>query len=816
MVGIVIVSHSYGLAEGIKALAVQMVHDAVPIASAGGLDEQELGTNVLRILSAIEEVHQPDGVLVLIDLGSAELSTRMAIEMLPEEWQDSIRISPAPLVEGTLAAVVEAAQSHSLDKVDRAARAVAVLAKLSEEAGVPPVAVPMSDTEPQVGPRLEAIVTVPNSLGIHARPAAMLAQTAGKYQADIWIENQTRGLPAVSARSLFALLGIGAEKGHEVRLLAQGVDAAEALLALQELVQTGFGEREENVLPLSAPEKALITTPVEKDWGVLNGVAASEGVAIGPAFRYADSSLTVELKSVEEPAVECERFCAAVAAAAEQVSSVLQAVPDEAKAIMKVHRLMLADLVFQKQVCEYIQVERINAEAALMKVCCEYKRLLTGSGGAVFAQRAVDVDDIARRILSVLRGSTGETVCQPEVPVILVARDLGPAEVLGLNLRYILGICLAEGGSAAHTSILARNLGIPLVVGLGAAAEQIREGTLIILDGSKGQLILAAKEEVLAQYRARQEQALREKKLQSQRAHEPAVARDGHRMTVEANAADPQTVALARAEGADGIGLLRTEFLFLNHPVMPSEEEQERIYHQVLDAAGGLPVTFRTLDIGGDKPVPYLNIGKELNPSLGLRAIRYCLAEPEAFRVQLRAILRAASGRKIRLMFPMISLAAELRQARDILNQERAALAHEKVPPAELEVGIMVETPAAALTADRLAAEVDFFNVGSNDLIQYTMACDRTNERVAYLYQPLQIAILRLIRQVVVSARRFKIRVEICGDMAGDSNCLPYLIGLGMTDFSVAPLLVAKVKADIRLIQPVEAEARLDDLLLAR
>jgi phosphotransferase system enzyme I (PtsI) len=392
--------------------------------------------------------------------------------------------------------------------------------------------------------------------------------------------------------------------------------------------------------------------------------------------------------------------------------------------------------------------------------------------------------------------------------MVIVAGDLTPSDTAQLDKQRALGFCTAGGGLTSHTTILARSLGLPAVVGLGEEVLSISTGTLLIIDGDEGVVIADPDEASLAAYRARQARWRAQQRAARRAAQEPAVTRDGHRVEVVANVADLPSAQAALEHGAEGIGLLRTEFLYLNRTTMPGEEEQYEAYRAILDVMGERPVIIRTLDIGGDKPAPYLDIGEELNPFLGWRAIRLSLSHPEMFKTQLRAILRAGHGHDVKIMFPMITVLAEFQQAKALLREVQDELTAEGVPHAEgPEVGIMVETPAAAIAADVLAQEVDFFSIGTNDLIQYTMACDRTNERVASLYQPLHPALLRLIKGVIDAAHSAGKWVGLCGEMAGEREAVPILLGLGLDEFSVTSAAIPAVKSIIRSLSLAEAQA---------
>lgn len=543
----------------------------------------------------------------------------------------------------------------------------------------------------------------------------------------------------------------------------------------------------------------------------LRGIAASRGIAVGPAFCFRRTGLHCDRCTVEDSVAEWARFQAALATTREQLSAV--SVEAETKAgaeqaaIFQAHMMMLEDPELLDMVRAIIEGQSINAEAALSDAIERYIQTLESLDDKYLSARAADARDVAHRILRILLDVTESPTAGMTTPSIILARDLTPSDTVMLDKPRVLGFCTAEGGATSHTAILARGLGLPAVVGAGPNVLEIADGVTLALDGGDGTVLVDPDEEMMAAYRERQTAAAAVLAQAREQAHDPAITRDGYCVEVVANVGNVEGARAALEAGAEGIGLLRTEFLYLERSSLPDEEEQYRTYRAITDLFGDRPVILRTLDIGGDKDLPYLNLPQETNPFLGLRAIRLCLAHPELFRPQLRAALRAGAGRNLKVMFPMVATVAEVRAAQSLLQECRAELLAEGQSVAEkMEVGIMVEIPSAALMADHLAAEVDFFSIGTNDLSQYTMAADRGNAAVAPLASGFQPAVLRLVRDVIAAAHAQGKWVGLCGELAGEPLALPILLGLGLDEFSMNPPAIPLIKRIIRAIALDEAQ----------
>mgnify|MGYP000210642983 CR=1 FL=1 len=536
----------------------------------------------------------------------------------------------------------------------------------------------------------------------------------------------------------------------------------------------------------------------------LRGIAASGGLAVGPAFHFRKASLCCERTTVQDPAAEWVRFQAALATAGEELARVCalaeaQCQPEEA-VIFQAHLLILDDPDLLDQVRLRIAEQHLNAAAALNEAAGVYIQTLEALDNEYLRARAADVRDVTDRVLRILLGVAESPTAGLTTPAVIIASDLTPSDTVLLDKSLVVGFCTAEGGATSHTAILARGWGLPAVVGIGPQVLEIPAGVPVIVDGDEGAVLVEPEAGVIARYRARQARADVALAQAREHAHEPAITRDGHRVEVVANVGNVAGAVAAREAGAEGIGLLRTEFLYLERATLPDEEEQYQAYRAILEVFGTQPVVLRTLDIGGDKDLPYLDLPRELNPFLGLRAIRLGLARPELLKPQLRAALRAGVGHNLKVMFPMVATVTEVRAARALLDECRAELLAQGQPVAEIEVGIMVEIPAAAIMAHRLAAEVDFFSIGTNDLSQYTLAADRTNAQVAALASAFQPAVLHLVRDVITAAHARGRWVGLCGELAGEPLAVPILLGLGLDEFSMNPPAIPRVKQIIRAL----------------
>ncbi len=477
--------------------------------------------------------------------------------------------------------------------------------------------------------------------------------------------------------------------------------------------------------------------------------------------------------------------------------------------IFDAHLLMLEDRVLIEEVIRFIREQKVNADFAFHAVSERYVAALSDVQDEYLRERAADLRDLAGRVLdNLLEVKDAFDLRRLKEPCILVSRDLSPSTTAQLDKKLVLGFATDIGGKTSHTAIMARSLDIPAVVGLQNVSEELQSGDYALLDGYNGTVIVNPTDQTLFEYGqlAKIKASLGEKLREIQR--QPAVTLDGKTIHLSANIEDRNDIESVITHGAEGVGLFRTEFLFINRDSLPGEEDQYKVYRQVAAALKPNPVIIRTLDLGGDKFASHLQLAQEMNPFLGWRAIRFCLAQPELFRAQLRAVLRASAEGNVKMMYPMISGLEELKQANALVEKCKDELRAGRIPFDEnLEIGAMIEIPSAALVADALAKRVKFFSIGSNDLIQYTLAADRTNEKVSHLYEPTHPAILRLIKMTVDAAHANGIWAGVCGEIAGDPVLTPLLIGLGVDELSAAPPVIDEVKYIIRRIKLSEAQA---------
>ena len=548
----------------------------------------------------------------------------------------------------------------------------------------------------------------------------------------------------------------------------------------------------------------------------LQGIAASDGIAIAKVYTLTEPDLTVTKVTVEDSEKEVSRLDDALAASIKDVELIketaLKNLGEEEAQVFDAHLMVLSDPELIGQVKDNITSNKVNAESALKEVTDMFISIFAGMEDNPYMQeRAADIRDVSKRILAHLLGVKIPSPATIKDEVIIVAADLTPSDTAQLNRQYVKAFVTDIGGRTSHSAIMARSLEIPAIVGTKEVTSTAKDGDIIIVDGLSGEVFLNPSEEVVAEYRAKAEAFAAQQAEWEKLKDSKTYTKDGHQVELAANIGTPKDLEGVVNNGAEGVGLYRTEFLYMDSHEMPTEEDQFEAYKAVLEGMNGKPVVVRTMDIGGDKELPYLPLPHEMNPFLGYRAIRISLNEPEMFRTQLRALLRASVYGKLRIMFPMIATLNDFRGAKALLEEEKAKLIAEGVAVSDdIQVGIMIEIPAAAVLAHQFAKEVDFFSIGTNDLIQYTMAADRMNERVSYLYQPYNPSILTLIKHVIDSAHKEGKWAGMCGEMAGDQTAVPLLVGLGLDEFSMSASSVLKTRSLIAKLTLSDMQALAD------
>jgi phosphoenolpyruvate-protein phosphotransferase len=646
-----------------------------------------------------------------------------------------------------------------------------------------------------------APIVITAASGLHARPAAMLTAAARRFTADVRLVKDAR---EANARSVVAIMSLEVAAGDAVTVVARGSDAPEAVAAISSLLAAGLDGEALASAP-SAPRAPIAPSPTRPfTEGVLRGVPASPGVAVGNVFQFRHDDAVVEERAAD-PQQERRALDSALAVAHAELDALGMRLASDANgdqaAIFVAHGELLEDPELLDKAAAGIR-EGASAAFAWKEAYLAQAERLMSLKSELLAGRAADLRDVGRRVLHHLVGGDGGA---PELPAdsIIVAEDLAPSDAASLDRSRVLGFCTTSGSSTSHAAILARGLGIPAVAGIDPRALELAPGTRVILDGDAGEVRTgptAAEEREVAEKRA---VAMKSRERDLAVAAEPATTTDGHRIEVVANLGDMNEGRHVVEVGGEGVGLLRTEFLFMQRQSAPDEDEQTQTYTAIARALGPNRIlVIRTLDVGGDKPLSYLPIGSEANPFLGERGIRFALNRPDVLRGQIRAILRTAASGKVAMMFPMIATLAEWRAARAVVEEERRSLGVAPIP-----VGIMVETPAAAVIADQFAREADFLSIGTNDLTQYTLAMDRTNPRLAPQVDALHPSVLRLIARTVTGGHEHKRWVGVCGALAGDLDAVPVLIGLGVDELSVDVPIVPAVKARVRALSMAECRA---------
>ncbi|GJQ60503.1 MAG: phosphoenolpyruvate--protein phosphotransferase [Candidatus Scalindua sp. AMX11] len=632
---------------------------------------------------------------------------------------------------------------------------------------------------------LERRIKIPNINGLHARPATQFAEIANRFISEIFVSVKDK--EKVNGKSIIDLLTLGAKKGTELIVSADGVDKEDALDALEGLVSDRF---------------------CEEMMEIRKGIAVAPGVVIKEAFLLESEGFRIprHLITDDEVPEELARLTEAIKSAMDEINelegNISRRVGAKIGTIFATHRLMLEDKKLRQEFVERIEKNKFSAEYSVSLSLRVYVRKFKEIEDPYLSARVSDIFDIEKRLLRNLLGEKREELKNLTREVIVVAHDLTPSQTASLDTSKVKGFVTDMGGRTSHSAIVARALGIPAVVGLGTATAEVFGGDLIVLDGNRGVVIIRPDEKTLKEYESIEKKFhIFEEKLVTELKDLPAVTPDGREIRILGNIDFPREISASLRHGASGIGLYRTEFLYLGSKSVPTEEEHFAAYKKSVEELKGKPIIIRTVDLGGDKISP-TDKNTEANPFLGCRSIRYCLEHLSLFKLQLRAILRASALGNVKILFPLISTLQELRKAKDVVREvmdelKSAGIAFDE----KIEIGIMIEVPSAVMLADVFAKEVDFFSFGTNDLIQYTLAIDRNNEKVAHLFSPAHPAIIRSLKHVITVADEHNIRVGICGEMGGQIEYTILLLGLGLKEFSVAPaMIIPEVKKIIRSV----------------
>jgi phosphoenolpyruvate-protein phosphotransferase/dihydroxyacetone kinase phosphotransfer subunit len=800
MVGLVLVSHSRSLAEAVADLLRRVVSPDLRLACSGGVgdDRALLGTDAIEIQEAISAVYSDDGVLVLMDMGSAILSAETAKDFLNPEDQEKVRLTSAPIVEGGMAAAVQANLGASLGAVANAALQGLLLKQdhlqdaPSADLATPPASEPVSN---------EILdVTIQNPHGLHLRPAALLIKTLAGFPGEVFVENRTAGRGPSLARSLVDLARLQIREGDLVRFSISAPDPQPVLESIRSLVDSQFGDVDQTV-----PAKEADGAPdLSQPFGVSRGIAIGRPILLD---TIVSSVPTYTVQSGSDVTREVGKLRSAVAEAIAEfdgrIARLRASLQRQEMEIFDAQRMIFSDPTILKEAQAKIQEQHLNAAAAWQETLSRYAADQEKADDPYLRARAADFREVERTVLSHLINEKNRSALPDKAfkdATILVCEELTPTLAEQFLRLSIAGVIQLGGGPTSHGAILARALALPAIGGSRNSLEQLRTAQCVAISGSEGSLWIDPSPDLLADLarRQRSERSVSEQALEESQSF--AITADGVPVRVGGNAGASSDISSARTNGAEFIGLFRSEFLFQNFEQVPDEDQQLAAYREALGPAqGAFPVTLRLLDVGGDKPLKFLPQAKEANPFLGVRGIRLLMANQRFFRAHLRAALRLADSFQIQLLVPMITDVSEILATRKLLREIAGELAAANVPHQwPIPVGVMIETPAAALLIDQLLTHVEFVSIGTNDLTQYILCAERGSSLVSAFSDALHPAVLRICEEVIQAARKREIKTSICGEIASDPEAIPIWLGLGLRELSVTAAAIPATKALIR------------------
>jgi phosphoenolpyruvate-protein phosphotransferase/dihydroxyacetone kinase phosphotransfer subunit len=817
MVSIVFISHSRALAQSAVDLIRRTVAPDLPLAFCGGTgtDHQELGTDAVDIQEAILKVFSEAGVLVLMDMGSAILSAETAKEFLTPEQQEKIALTSAPLVEGGIAASVQAQLGSPLEEVARAARE-SLLPKQEQvqdsaadhHLGGAALAAPEPASAAAIENKPFIELPIENAHGLHLRPAATLIKALHAASGSVLVENRSGKRGPVAAKSLVDLTRLQIRRGDVVRFTVLDPDAQPIIEKIQSLVADRFGESE--TAPIAAPTDTTKPFPVSPGIAIGKPEILERPMPTLPTYR-ADTPAKVE----EEIASLDRALSGARKEFGQRIDRLRSSLGADEIGMFEAQRMILSDPTIVQETESKIRGDHLNAASAFHDVLSQHIVEQEAFDDPYFRARAADLREIQRLIVGSLTNQTErELAAQPfSQPTILICDELTPALAEELQRLSVVGVIQLDGGTTSHGAILARALGIPTIGGARALFPKLRSAHKILFDGSQGSIWIDPELALEDEFNQRREEEQKQRQANLEAAKEPAITLDAIHIEFEANASSAAEISLARDSGATGVGLFRSEFLFQRFAEKPSEQDQLDAYKAAVAPAGeSLPITIRVLDIGGDKPLKFLSIPSETNPFLGVRGLRLLAANPDFFRSHLRAILRLAASTTVRLLLPMVTELSEVLATRDLLNQVAGELTEKNLPHRwPIPLGVMIETPAAALLVDQLAPHVDFFSLGTNDLTQYVLCAERGNPALSRFSDAIHPAVSRLCQRVIAVAADRQLKVSICGEVALQS--LPIWLGLGLRNLSVTPSAIPAMKALVRQINLADLTAELKSQL---